>query len=41
MKKKYQGTTRVKRQQLRALRREFETFHIKKGESVDIFPQLS
>lgn len=35
MKKKYQGTTRVKRAQLQALRKEFEILHMKAGESVD------
>nr|DAD38608.1 TPA_asm: hypothetical protein HUJ06_012930 [Nelumbo nucifera] len=35
MKKKYQGTTRVKRQQLQALRKEFEILHMKQGESID------
>ncbi|TXG51246.1 hypothetical protein EZV62_023770 [Acer yangbiense] len=35
MKKKYQGTTRVKRAQLQALRKDFETLHMKPGESVD------
>ncbi|KAK0592913.1 hypothetical protein LWI29_027662 [Acer saccharum] len=35
MKKKYQGTTRVKRAQLQALRKDFETLHIKPRESVD------
>ncbi|KAL0537453.1 hypothetical protein IC582_026431 [Cucumis melo] len=35
MKKKYQGTTRVKRQQLQALRNEFEILQMKQGESVD------
>ncbi|KAF3667702.1 hypothetical protein FXO37_09904 [Capsicum annuum] len=34
MKKKYQGTTRVKRAQLQALRRDFETLQMKEGESV-------
>nr|DAD46255.1 TPA_asm: hypothetical protein HUJ06_004485 [Nelumbo nucifera] len=31
MKKKYQGTTMVKRQQLQALRKEFEILHMKQG----------
>lgn len=35
MKQKYQGTTRVKRQQLQALRKEFETLQMKEEESVD------
>ncbi|XP_028112435.1 uncharacterized protein LOC114310584 [Camellia sinensis] len=34
MKKKYQGTSKVKRSQLQALRREFETLQMKSGESV-------
>ncbi|XP_015158900.1 uncharacterized protein [Solanum tuberosum] len=34
MKKKYQGTTRVKRAHLQALRRDFETLQMKEGESV-------
>ena len=34
MKKKYQGTARVKRAQLQALRRDFETLQMKEGESV-------
>ncbi|KAJ9560092.1 hypothetical protein OSB04_005252 [Centaurea solstitialis] len=34
MKKKYQGTTRAKRQQLQALRSEFEMLRMKSGESV-------
>jgi hypothetical protein len=34
MKKKYQGSTRAKRQQLQALRSEFETLRMKSGESV-------
>ncbi|XP_028088853.1 uncharacterized protein LOC114289345 [Camellia sinensis] len=33
MKKKYQGTSKVKRSQLQALRREFETLQMKSGES--------
>ncbi|KAH9687063.1 hypothetical protein KPL70_014633 [Citrus sinensis] len=33
--KKYQGTTRVKRAQLQALRREFEILQMKGGETVD------
>ncbi|VVA39087.1 PREDICTED: Retrovirus-related Pol poly from transposon [Prunus dulcis] len=35
MKKKYQGTVKVKRAQLQALRKEFEMFNMKVGESVD------
>lgn len=35
LKKKYQGTSRVKRAQLQALRKEFEILHMKVGESVD------
>lgn len=35
MKQKYQGTTRVKRAHLQALRKEFEMAHMKDGESVD------
>jgi RNase H-fold protein (predicted Holliday junction resolvase) len=35
LKKKYQGTTRVKRAQLQALRKEFEMLNMKTGESVD------
>ena len=35
MKKKFQGSTRVKRQQLQALRKEFETLQMKEEESVD------
>ena len=34
MKKKYQGSKRVKRTQLQALRREFESLQMKDGESV-------
>lgn len=34
MKKKYQGSSRVKRSQLQALRRDFETLQMKDGESV-------
>lgn len=33
-KKKYQGSTRVKRAQLQALRRDFETLQMKDGESI-------
>lgn len=35
MKRKYQGTTRVKRGNLQALRKEFEILHMKPGESVN------
>jgi hypothetical protein len=35
LKQKYQGTTRVKRAQLQALRKEFEILHMKTGESVN------
>ncbi|KAL6346592.1 hypothetical protein AAG906_000210 [Vitis piasezkii] len=34
MKKKYQSSTRVKRAQLQALKRDFETLQMKDGESV-------
>jgi hypothetical protein len=34
MKKKYQGSTRVKHAQLQALRRDFETLQMKVGESI-------
>ncbi|KAL9235086.1 hypothetical protein vseg_009882 [Gypsophila vaccaria] len=37
MKQKYQGSTKVKRAQLQALRREFELLAMKEGEKVDIF----
>ena len=37
MKQKYQGSTRVKRAQLQALRKEFEVLQMKKGESVDAY----
>ncbi|XP_008227185.1 PREDICTED: uncharacterized protein LOC103326725 [Prunus mume] len=35
LKQKYQGTTRVNRAQLQALRKEFEILHMKAGESVN------
>ncbi|KAL0405994.1 UNVERIFIED_CONTAM: hypothetical protein Slati_3913300 [Sesamum latifolium] len=35
MKQKYQGTTRVKRAHLQALRKEYEIVHMKEGESVN------
>ena len=35
MKQKHQGTTRVKRAQLQALRREFEILQMREGEKVD------
>ena len=35
LKQKYQGTTRVKRAQLQALRKEFEVLHMKMGELVN------
>lgn len=35
LKQKYQGTTRVKRAQLQALRKEFQILHIKAGESMN------
>jgi len=37
MKQKYQGSTRVKRAQLQALRREFELLSMKEGEKIEIF----
>ena len=37
MKQKYQGSMRVKRAQLQALRREFELLTMKEGEKVDSF----
>lgn len=35
MRQKYQGSTRVKRAQLQALRQEFEILQMKEGEKVD------
>ncbi|KAK4423222.1 hypothetical protein Salat_1905000 [Sesamum alatum] len=35
MKRKYQGSMRIKRAQLQALRKEFETLHLKVGETVN------
>jgi len=35
MKQKYQGSTKVKGAQLQALRRDFETLHMKEGETVN------
>jgi len=37
MKQKYQGSTKVKRAQLQALRREFELLTMKEGEKIDTF----
>ncbi|XP_074318153.1 uncharacterized protein LOC141654945 [Silene latifolia] len=37
MKQKYQGSTKVKRAQLQALRKEFELLAMKQGEKVDVF----
>lgn len=37
MKQKYHGTTRVKRAQLQALRRDFEVLQMKEGETVDAY----
>ncbi|CAN6685906.1 unnamed protein product [Malus baccata var. baccata] len=37
LKQKYQGTARVKRAQLQALRKEFEMLHMKPGETVNEF----
>lgn len=37
MKKKYQGSTKVKRAQLQALRKEFELLAMKEGEKVDSY----
>ena len=42
MKQKYQSSTRVKRAQLQALRKEFEILQMKEGENVDAyFAQLT
>lgn len=37
MKQKNQGSTKVKRAHLQALRRDFETLNMKKGETIDNF----
>ena len=37
MKQKFQGSTRVKRAQLQALRKDFEMLQMKEGESVDSY----
>lgn len=37
MKQKYQGSTKVKRAQLQALRKEFEMLNMKEGEKIDSF----
>ncbi|KAL1191738.1 hypothetical protein V5N11_001521 [Cardamine amara subsp. amara] len=37
MRKKYQGSTKVKRAQLQALRKEFELLAMKEGKKIDIF----
>ena len=37
MKQKYQGSTKVKRAQLQALRKEFEMLNMKEGEKIDNF----
>lgn len=37
MRKKYQGSTKVKRAQLQALRKEFELLVMKEGEKIDSF----
>ena len=37
MKKKFQGNTTVKRAQLQALRKDFETLHMKEDETVSDF----
>ena len=37
MKQKFQGSNRVKRAQLQALRRDFEIFHLKEGETINAY----